>query len=340
MVEWVMSNLIDKERSNRAVKKKLKQLGLLSGKPTLKTKWDSSDEYELKELYEQWKGTDDVLETIVNRISTDRSKRNISQKLIAMGLANPEELKKKKQTKSRNKRPDSSGSESSDDDLPQVQPQTKSVMKSKPNKNETIKCLLKVMEEDFKEVLNWLHESLSDTADDQEQDAEEEGVPLVPMTSQELDSMENGEFQSLLRSMGLSEPDGVQESYWRIPGNISPAEIRSMCGLITEALENRLVMPVEQVKAGMSRRVSVESDESSDEDVFSKLKKFMDDKENVPESNVEKPKKQKKQRKSQKSSGLYLTFRTLFTPITSSDNSCRKHFREYFFNRFLCVLGR
>lgn len=43
----------------------------------------------------------DVVENIVNRISTDRSKRNITQKLLALSLINDtKELKKK--TKKRN----------------------------------------------------------------------------------------------------------------------------------------------------------------------------------------------------------------------------------------------
>ncbi|NWV33521.1 TIM protein, partial [Grantiella picta] len=51
-------------------------------------------------------------------------------------------------------------------------------------------------------------------------------VPLVPLTEENEDAMENRRFQSLLRQLGLRPPASEQESFWRIPAALTPQQLR------------------------------------------------------------------------------------------------------------------
>ncbi|NXP22736.1 TIM protein, partial [Scytalopus superciliaris] len=51
-------------------------------------------------------------------------------------------------------------------------------------------------------------------------------VPLVPLTEENEDAMENRRFRSLLRQLGLRPPASEQESFWRIPAALTPRQLR------------------------------------------------------------------------------------------------------------------
>nr|WAM46971.1 protein timeless 2 [Chrysoperla nipponensis] len=310
--EWITANLIENTRSQKAVTRKLKELGLLTSKPTLMTKWTNDDEEELRDLFEQFRDSDDVVENIVNRISTDRSKRNITQKLLALSLINDTKELKKKTKKARNARNNQSGSSDEDSDN-NAGPSThksrstnnkktsskKNTKKTKKDgaasKKESIQILLSIVEE-MQEPLKWLQESISDTADDQEADADEDGVPLVPITEEESTAMENDRFVKLLKAMGFQEPDGVQENYWRIPGRFTADELREKSQLITDALEGTLELPNDNVPEQNQNENNQRYAESSsdDDDVFERVKKFMKNSDDEDELVLTKKDKSKK----------------------------------------------
>ncbi|NXD74147.1 TIM protein, partial [Eolophus roseicapillus] len=104
--------------------------------------------------------------------------------------------------------------------------------------------------------LRWLQSCLRRTAGDREEDGERGGgaagvrgllrgspgsrgsgtshpVPLVPLSEENEDAMENRRFQALLRRLGLRPPDSEQETFWRIPAALSPRQLRRAAASIT-----------------------------------------------------------------------------------------------------------
>ncbi|NWU04413.1 TIM protein, partial [Urocynchramus pylzowi] len=51
-------------------------------------------------------------------------------------------------------------------------------------------------------------------------------VPLVPLTEENEDAMEDRRFRTLLRQLGLRPPASEQESFWRIPAALTPQQLR------------------------------------------------------------------------------------------------------------------
>ncbi|NXT57525.1 TIM protein, partial [Pluvianellus socialis] len=51
-------------------------------------------------------------------------------------------------------------------------------------------------------------------------------VPLVPLSEENEDAMEDRRFQALLRRLGLRPPASEQESFWRIPAALTPQQLR------------------------------------------------------------------------------------------------------------------
>ncbi|NXW11180.1 TIM protein, partial [Fregetta grallaria] len=51
-------------------------------------------------------------------------------------------------------------------------------------------------------------------------------VPLVPLSEENEDAMEDRRFRALLRQLGLRPPASEQESFWRIPAALTPQQLR------------------------------------------------------------------------------------------------------------------
>ncbi|NWU86952.1 TIM protein, partial [Onychorhynchus coronatus] len=74
--------------------------------------------------------------------------------------------------------------------------------------------------------LRWLENCLRRAARDREEDGVSQPVPLVPLTEENEDAMEDQRFQTLLRQLGLRPPASEQESFWRIPAALTPQQLR------------------------------------------------------------------------------------------------------------------
>ncbi|NWY71547.1 TIM protein, partial [Erithacus rubecula] len=74
--------------------------------------------------------------------------------------------------------------------------------------------------------LRWLENCLRRVAGDREEDGVSHPVPLVPLTEENEDAMEDRRFQTLLRQLGLRPPASEQESFWRIPAALTPQQLR------------------------------------------------------------------------------------------------------------------
>ncbi|XP_033822405.1 protein timeless homolog [Periophthalmus magnuspinnatus] len=74
--------------------------------------------------------------------------------------------------------------------------------------------------------IQWLQNCLNKTANYREEDGMSQPVPLVPLTEENEDAMDNRSFQKLLKKLGLRAPADEQESFWRIPAKITPFQLR------------------------------------------------------------------------------------------------------------------
>ncbi|NWT29055.1 TIM protein, partial [Cardinalis cardinalis] len=74
--------------------------------------------------------------------------------------------------------------------------------------------------------LRWLQNCLRRAAGDREEDGVSHPVPLVPLTEENEDAMEDRRFRNLLRQLGLRPPASEQESFWRIPAALTPQQLR------------------------------------------------------------------------------------------------------------------
>lgn len=66
----------------------------------------------------------------------------------------------------------------------------------------------------MQDALEWLKDNFSDAADDVEEDDDndENGIPLVTILDCSVEAMENSDFQKLLIAFGVSKPASEQVS--------------------------------------------------------------------------------------------------------------------------------
>ncbi|NXY85099.1 TIM protein, partial [Alcedo cyanopectus] len=80
--------------------------------------------------------------------------------------------------------------------------------------------------------LRWLENCLRRVAGDRQEDGVSHPVPLVPLSEENEDAMEDQRFQALLRQLGLRPPASEQESFWRIPAALTPQQLRQAAASI------------------------------------------------------------------------------------------------------------
>lgn len=61
-----------------------------------------------------------------------------------------------------------------------------------------------------RESLEWICTCLDEVASDRETDGDMEPVPLLPLTEETIDSMEDELFQRLLKALGVNPPADEQ----------------------------------------------------------------------------------------------------------------------------------
>ncbi|XP_060524214.1 protein timeless homolog isoform X2 [Cylas formicarius] len=112
VVDWIVDNLINTNRTRRGVLKKLKEMCLLtaykgrrkSGSTRPSATWTAVEESLLRKLYEEFKDFDDPLESVMQRLEVPRPKNRIIEKLLVMGLIQDRKEVRKKKSRSRSSR--------------------------------------------------------------------------------------------------------------------------------------------------------------------------------------------------------------------------------------------
>lgn len=289
VVDLILEHMIDDTRTRRSVLMQLKKLGLIESvkgftkKAKANAPWTGEDVIELRELFEKYRESTDIMGQILEHLTVKRPRHRVVDKILEIGLVcNRKELRKKQARKDgravgsgRQRRgSDDSGSSSADDDddderiyglfksgeepvrpaqlkknagrapknaqsrPPKGAPTFRTVPRTEvatsPEELRTV--LSNLVEAGCQESLEWLLSSLEDALEDWDPE-DPTSVPLVPILEAHHSSMENSDFCSLLRTMGIQPPADEQEAYWRIPADMTTTMLNSRVTVVKRALE-------------------------------------------------------------------------------------------------------
>ncbi|KPJ08860.1 Protein timeless-like [Papilio machaon] len=297
--------LIFKAPTKRSTKERFKE--------KVPKEFSEEEDSLLIELWKQYGDSPDPMGVIIPRMPRKRPKRSFVERLLELDLIQDKrQCRKKKQRKSKSDgnnsdRSDSSStsSESSDESdsdnnikvrSPKVKKNIQKIDKRKidasrnrkANKtielsaNEIAKLLVQAVDNGFGEALKWVAENLEEVALDQEAegyDPSAEGTPLVPISDDSVQAMENQMFHKVLKGIGLLPPADEQETYWRIPSHLHFDTIRKRREIILKAINKELIINDEEITKNIISEESEknEKEESSDdEDLFDSLRKLRD----------------------------------------------------------------
>ncbi|XP_047405854.1 protein timeless homolog [Sciurus carolinensis] len=267
VVEAILARLNTVPRTRKQVIYHLVRLGLADSVKDFQRKgtnivlWTEDQELELQRLYEEFQGSDDVLGHIMKNITAKRSRARIVDKLLALGLvAERRELYKKRRKKlapSSMPKDEESLQDFCQEDLQDEEHLSEEESEEDEEKEEGLEAEQAqggsflstenlgqgLRQEGFSAPLLWLHNCLIRAADDREEDGCSQAVPLVPLTEENEEAMENEQFQQLLCKLGIRPPASGQETFWRIPAKLSPTQLRRMAAALGQSEEEEKLQP-------------------------------------------------------------------------------------------------
>nr|XP_046168380.1 protein timeless homolog [Oncorhynchus gorbuscha]XP_046168381.1 protein timeless homolog [Oncorhynchus gorbuscha] len=234
--------------------------------------WTEEQEEELQMLFEEFKDSDDVLGKILKKVTAKRSRARMVDKLLSMGLVSDRRELHKKRRRNPNAPGKSAAmgmteeeflahlpgglTEEPMDDEEEVEEEDeeesegeererqapaargrKSWMaerESMVEKNASLRTMVYTLrQEGMSGPLLWLQNCLNRTADHREEEGLFQPVPIVPLTEENEDAMEKKSFQRLLRKIGVRAPADEQESFWRIPAQMRPSQLRGAAEVLS-----------------------------------------------------------------------------------------------------------
>uniref|UniRef100_A0A8B9JXQ7 Timeless circadian clock n=1 Tax=Astyanax mexicanus TaxID=7994 RepID=A0A8B9JXQ7_ASTMX len=235
IVETLLPLLSNTNRTRRHVVAQMVSMGLVDSVKDLKKErkgtrivlWTEDQEQELQMLFEEYKDSEDILGNILKHLTAKRSRARVVDKILSMGLVSDRrELYKKRR---RNTAGKSTGMVRTE-----IYPRWQKKDKRKL------------------------------AADDREEDGVSHPVPLVPLTEENEDAMENKSFQRLLRKVGIRAPADEQESFWRIPATLSIYQLRVLATSLNPLKENEVGGPAESEESVPSSVAPQQEDEGPD----------------------------------------------------------------------------
>lgn len=239
VIDWMLDNLIDKSRTRRGVMKKLKELGLFFAKPSRRREkqnpnWSQELDQELRELYAKYGEGGAPMAHIMEELSdAAKSQRMIVNRLMFLGCIQgkaqvvPQKKKKKTTTATDEDEFEFAQRDDGTTFLRKIQKPVKRDKKKKKKKEKRQKSsnplrkskksfnistaqqlIHQLTEQGQSGALEWLAEAFEDVSEDlQDEDVDQDdAIPLVPITVDQREAMENEEFKRLLREFGMQEP--------------------------------------------------------------------------------------------------------------------------------------
>lgn len=257
VIDWIVLNLENKNRTRRQVLTKLKALGLIFKAPTKRSTaaskgkrfWQPDEDKRLRELYDQYRLEDRTLDMIMAKLELPKSKNAVIKRMIELGLiADKSEVKpsRKKRNAGANKK------------------------KTKVNFDSGIEIPEKVRLEHV-DGFNWILEQLTETLDDLEKgnSPDEGGVPLVTIELSHSNAIADKGFCKVLKDIGIQSPS-EGETYWRIPAEFTKTDLKKRIEILKDALEGHQSKPsalnVELNQSDLSDSDSSGSSNDSDSD--------------------------------------------------------------------------
>ncbi|XP_057614159.1 protein timeless homolog isoform X1 [Chionomys nivalis] len=257
VVETILAHL--KTRTRKQVTHHLVRMGLANSVKDFQRKgtrivlWTEEQELELQRLFEEFRDSDDVLGHIMKNITAKRSRARIVDKLLAMGLVSERRQLYKKRRKKLEPSSMSNGDESlkdswQEDPEEEEEHSLEEESEEDEEKEEGLEAEAvqgssfssaedlgqSLCREGLSAPLLWLQNCLTRAAEDREEAGCSQGVPLVPLTEENEEAMENAQFQHLLRKLGMRPPISGQETFWRIPAKLSSTQLRRMAASLNQ----------------------------------------------------------------------------------------------------------
>uniref|UniRef100_A0A8C7CSW2 Timeless circadian clock n=1 Tax=Oncorhynchus kisutch TaxID=8019 RepID=A0A8C7CSW2_ONCKI len=243
--------------------------------------WTEEQEEELQMLFEEFRDSDDVLGNILKKVTAKRSRARMVEKLLSMGLVSDRRELHKKRRRNPNapgksteeeflahlpggltEEPmdeDEEGEEEEEEEEDEEESEGEERERQAPaargrkswmaeresmvEKKASLRTMVYTLrQEGMSGPLLWLQNCLNRTADHREEEGLFQPVPIVPLTEENEDAMEKKSFQRLLRKIGVRAPADEQESFWRIPAQMRPSQLRGAAEVLSpsqDALEQQ-----------------------------------------------------------------------------------------------------
>ncbi|XP_072828720.1 protein timeless homolog isoform X1 [Vicugna pacos] len=267
VVDTILAHLKTAPRTRKQVIHHLVRLGLADSVKDFQRKgtqivlWTEDQELELQRLFEEFQDSDDVLGNIMRNITAKRSRARIVDKLLALGLvAERRELYKKRRKKlAPSDLPHEEESLNNfcqedleeEENLPEEESEedeerwrSSEAEQAQGTSSLSAQNLGQSLHlEGFSAPLLWLQNCLIRAADDREEVGCSQAIPLVPLTEENEEAMENEQFQQLLRKLGVRPPASGQETFWRIPAKLSPTQLRRVAASLRQPEEEEMLQP-------------------------------------------------------------------------------------------------
>uniref|UniRef100_A0A8B9JZI4 Timeless circadian clock n=1 Tax=Astyanax mexicanus TaxID=7994 RepID=A0A8B9JZI4_ASTMX len=284
IVETLLPLLSNTNRTRRHVVAQMVSMGLVDSVKDLKKErkgtrivlWTEDQEQELQMLFEEYKDSEDILGNILKHLTAKRSRARVVDKILSMGLVSDRrELYKKRRRNTAGKTPrrdaitgdeeeeDELEDELMDEDEDEEEKEEVRVVPEKKNRRRE-SAVEKNTSVGLSGPVLWLQNCLNRAADDREEDGVSHPVPLVPLTEENEDAMENKSFQRLLRKVGIRAPADEQESFWRIPATLSIYQLRVLATSLNPLKENEVGGPAESEESVPSSVAPQQEDEGPD----------------------------------------------------------------------------
>ncbi|XP_041372172.1 protein timeless homolog [Gigantopelta aegis] len=268
-VDLIMERFTDPTKRRGHIISELKKLNLITSAKDLRKKkassktWTEEEEFELADLYETHKNSDDPVGSIISELSNKRSKNKVIEKLISCGLVQDRKDLYKKRRRSNKKKgsddddddddvagdgydegdgfivredDDDRGDQDVDDDVHSSDDNDSAVDSDDGEEREVTPTspsnaadsIRNLVTKGYREQIGWIQIKLRRTADDREQTGELIPVPIVPLTEENETAMEDSVFTDFLQRIGLAPPSNEQEAFWRVPGNLTASDLRNI----------------------------------------------------------------------------------------------------------------
>ncbi|KAI8424376.1 hypothetical protein MSG28_002902 [Choristoneura fumiferana] len=269
--------------------------------------FSEEEDQMLRELWEELGDTTEPMLFIMARMPLKRQKRSFVERLLELGIISDKKQCRRKTQKGsmksngvdgNDRSSDSSSNQSdSDDNSRPSTPVKKNPSKKAPLKNnessksnkskkattlqlsasEIAKLLVDAVDKGFVNPLKWVAENLEEVALDQEAegyDPNAEGIPLVPISSDCVQAMDEELFKKILMGVGIMPPSDEQETYWRIPSSLHFETIRKRREIIIKAVNKELIIDPTANESNVRQNNDVNNESSDDDDLFDNLRKM------------------------------------------------------------------